>query len=284
MYIKETFKDIGRKMIGQGEEVRFKNEVAEYAASHGVPLEQATKTILFDRFRNVGSELGTNGIIDARSKDFKQFKAALREICGRETLRRFSKDGNDPTIFRSLLVSPSNPREINHVRSYFSKNFKGKTPAFGVIRDSSDNMKLIGALLRRFSGDPRLGGPDSFRDILTAHPELGADLGKLFDAKGATERHERMFDKDLKFEKTMGGFKKTAQESLTEMLWKAPGDYMTQIVKRGLDMSKGGLGGVLGVFMKETGRFMGREAWAGTKLLVKSAHTVGSLIKNKTFR
>lgn len=115
MDFKEKFKDIGRHIIGQGEEVRFKNEVAEYATSHGVPFEQATKTILSDRFRNVGSELGTNGIIDAKSKDFKQFRAALNEIFGGEKLKEFSKDGADPTIFRTLLVPPSNPREINRV-------------------------------------------------------------------------------------------------------------------------------------------------------------------------
>lgn len=284
MAFKETFKDIGRRVIGQGEEVRFKNEVAEYAASHGISPEQATKTILSDRFRHVGSEIGTNGIIDSKSKDFKQFKAALNEICGRETLRRFSKDGNDSAIFRSLVLPPSTAAEIARVRRYFSHTFKGKTPAHGVMRDSSDNMKLIDALLRRLSSDPRLGGPDSLQHILTAHPELGADIGKLLDAKSATERHERMFGKDLKFEKTVGEFKKTAQESLTEMLWKAPGDYMTQIVKRGLDMSKGGLGGVLSVYLRETARFMGREAWAGTKLLAKSAHAVGSLVKNKVLR
>jgi hypothetical protein len=145
-------------------------------------------------------------------------------------------------------------------------------------------MKLVDALLRRFSIDPRLGGPDSLQDILTAYPELGADIGKLMDAKKATERHERMFGKDLMFEKMMGEFKKTAQESLTEMLWKAPSDYATKIIKGGLDMSKGGLGGVLSVYMKETARFMGREAWAGTKLLTKSTHAVGSLVKNKAFR
>lgn len=145
-------------------------------------------------------------------------------------------------------------------------------------------MKLVDALLRRFSTDPRLGSVDSLQDILVANPELGADLGKLLSAKSATERDERVFGKDLKFEKTMGEFKKTAQESLTEMVWKAPGDYMKQIVKRGLDMSKGGLGGVLSAYVKETARFMGREAWAGTKLLAKSAHAAGSVVKNKVFR
>ena len=273
---------MGRHLIGQGDEVRFKNEVAEYQRLHGVPHEQATKTLLLHCLGNVRSEIGTHGVVGGQSKDFRGFHAALNEIFSREKMRQFSRDAGDPALFRHLAVSPSNPTEVRQVERYFSKVFKGKKPEFSVIRDSSDNMKVMDALLQRFSHDPRFGGIDSLQNILAAHPELGADIGRLLQAKGALERHERMFGKDLRFEKAMDAFKKTAQTSLTEMLWKAPTDYMMTIMKKGFHTK--GLGDLTGMFLQETTRLAKRELWAGSKFLAQSAHAAGSFVKNKVIR
>ena len=126
MTLGEKFKDIGRHIIGQGEQVRFKNEVENYKTLHSVSYEKATKDVLSSCFRNIRAELGTNGIIDAKSKDFEQFKAALREVFGREILQKFSKDGGDPTVFRSLVIPPSNTAEINRVKDISRRNLKEK--------------------------------------------------------------------------------------------------------------------------------------------------------------
>lgn len=180
------------------------------------------------------------------------------------------------------MVAPSTAAETNRVRNHFYRNFKGRMPAFGVMRDSADNMKTIDALLQRFESDPRLGGTGSLESILAANPELGADIGKALEAKVAVERHERHFDKDLKFEKAMENWKTTADKSLTEMLWKAPANYLTNVVKKGFHAK--GLGDFVGGFFGETAKFTGREAWAGSKFLAQSAYTAGSFVKNKVFR
>lgn len=40
MSFEEKIKDVGRHIIGEGEEVRFKNEVAKFEKLHGVSHEQ----------------------------------------------------------------------------------------------------------------------------------------------------------------------------------------------------------------------------------------------------
>jgi hypothetical protein len=282
MGIKEKFVDIGKRIIGKGEEVRFKDEVAKYEKLHGVSHEQAVKDIFLDRARNIQLEIGVNGIIDSESKFFKEFIAALNEVFGAEKVAQFRKDSINPKIFRNLSISPLTVVEVNFVKDYFLKKFKDRTPNLVIIKDCSYNMKLINAILQRFLNDPRLVRSNSIESIIVASPELRADLGKILEAKYAVERHERLFDKDLKFEKAIEKFKRTAENSLTEILWKAPIDYLTTIVKKGFNSKE--LGDFVGTFLKETAKFIGRETWAGTKFLSRSVYTVGSLIKNKVFR
>jgi hypothetical protein len=281
MSIKETFKDIGRHIIGEGEEVKFKNEVASYEKRHGVSHEQAIKDLLFDRSESVQLELNSNGIVGAQSKSFKEFGGALREIFGQEKLKDFCEDAVNPGIFRNPLVSSSTRLEVGRVQGYFSAKFKNQTPALSVVKDCADNMKLMNALLKRFSNDPRLRGTSSLEDVINSYPELGADLGKIFETRSMVENHERSFKKDLNFEKAVAEFKETAGDSFNEMFWKAPFDCLTNIVKKGFKSK--GLGGFVGAVFSEAGRFAGREMWAGTKLLAGLTYTAGSLVKNKVF-
>ncbi len=282
MGFKDTIEDLGRKMIGQGDEVRFKNDVLEYERTHRLGHDEAERNVLFDRMRNVELELSSNGIISSDSKDFDLLQAALNEVFGSKNQEQYSKDAADPAIFRSIAVPPSTLPEVNRVRGYYASNFGGKTPPFAVTKDSADNMKMIQALMTRFETDPRIAGAGSIESTLALHSDLGADLGKIFEAKKAVERHERLFGKDLAFEQTMANFKKTAQNSLTEMVWKAPVDYITTMAKKGLFMKSAS--GLLGSLMKETARFSGREAVAGTKLFGSSLKALGSLVKNKMIR
>ncbi len=282
MSFKEKLTDVGRHIIGEGNEVRFKNEVNEYAALHGMPREEAEKAILSGRLGGVQRELGVNGVIDGKSKDYEQFRAALNEMFGRDGLDRLIQDSADPTIFQNIIVPPATTPEVSRQRGYYSRTYKGKVPAFGTLRDAADSTKLIDATLRRFMADPRLRGAGSLDAILAANPELGADLGKALAAKRLIEGHERGFGKDLNWETATDNWKKSAQEGVTEMLWKAPSDCLTKILK-GAFSSKD-LGSFVGTFFKESARCAGREMWAGTKLLASTTAAAGSFVKNKLIR
>lgn len=282
MGIKEKIKDIGRQMIGEGDEVRFKNETEEYAATHGISHEEAEKTLFSGRLGGLQHELAINGVVDGKSKDYQQLRAALNEMFGRDKLDKFIQDSSDPRIFRAFAATPATTVEVNRQRMYYHRNFAGKTPAFGVLRDSADNTKLFDGVLRRFAADPRLRRGGSLDAILAANPDLAADLGKALSAKRLIEGHERGFGKDMNWEKASEQWKKTAQEAVTEMLWKAPKDSLTKIIKS--SFSSKDLGGFVEAFFKESARCAGRQMWAGSKLLAQSTHAAGSFLKNKVIR
>ena len=282
MNFKEKAIDIGRHIIGEGDEVRFKNEVNEYATTHSMSREDAEKTIFSGRLGGLQHELAINGMIDGKSKDYEQLRAAMNEMFGRDGLDKFMKDSADPKIFRAFAAGPATPMEVNRQRMYYQRNFAGKNPAFGVLRDSAESTKLLDGVLRRFASDPRLRAGGSLETILAANPDLAADLGKTLSAKRMIEGHERGFGKDLNWEKASDKWKDSAQKSLTEMLWKAPSDSMMKIIKSGFQSKN--LGQFVGSFFKETMHLAGREAWAGSKLLAQTTHAAGSFVKNKIMR
>lgn len=281
MDIKEKLHDVVRHIVGQGEEVRFKNEVAEHAKTTGVTQERATKELLVRRMQNVHIEISANSHIDSESKDYKALMGALNETFGTVQLQQFREDSANTALFRNIAVPPPTPAEIKQILKKFAQKNK-KLPAMGVVNDCSDNTKLIDQVMSRFSTDRRLMGADSIQDIVMANPELGADLGKIFEAKKAIERHEKLFKKDLRFEQSIQDFKDTAQCSITEMLWKAPTDFIAAIIKKGFNPKN--VIGSFGTIVKETARFAGREAWAGTKILGRTAQVAGSFLRNKVSR
>ncbi len=278
----EKIKDLGRQLVGQGGEVQFKNDVLNYEKARGVSHEQAIKDVFLNRFRSIQTELTANGVIDSRSKDFFLFQTALNEVFGVESISQFTKDANDPTIFRALPMPIASPKEVKRAGDYFAKKFDGQRPVFSVLNDFSEQTKMMDLLLSRFSGDPRLSGANPLENIIVANPELGADIGKILEIKKALDRHERMFDKDKKFEKTMKEFRATAECSLTEMAWKAPTSYVSNVISKQIQAKN--LGDFFGIFFSETGKFAGREAWAGTKFVAKAGATVGSYLKNKMMK
>jgi hypothetical protein len=271
---KETIKDFGRKIIGQGPEVDFKNEVAKYAADFGVSPEEAQKVIFMERMSGVQNEIRLNGNIDGESMDYRNFQAALNELFDSETIEKFKVDAVDPRVSRILPLRPISPRDLSRMTAYYQKKFDGRSPDYRVVKDTVENTQMIDELLRRFISDPALSSRASLERILAVRPELGADLGKILMSRESTEKHSRMFGRELKFENSMNRFKQDATESLTTMSWKAPADWTK-------DMLKGGSNPNFNNFAKmveSTFRFTGRELWAGSKLLVSTARTAGSYL------
>jgi hypothetical protein len=282
MDFKEKAKDVGKHIIGRGAEVRFKNEALEYERVNGVSKNEARKAVFLDRMSNVQNEILTGGVLDAKSKGFKEFKGAAREIFGEEKLREFSTDPRYTSRRRGFsppLASPTGT-EVKDAGDHYARKFNGQAPPRAVLWDTADSTKNINELMNRAAVDYSAFSGVSLESALSMGPEMGADIGEILERGEAVERHERKFDKNLKFDKAMEGFKETAKESLVEMFWKAPTDFLNNMwKKRTVDPFK-----LFSAFLTEGARLVGRETVSGAKVLSGSLYTFGSLIKNKGMR
>lgn len=271
---KETLKNLGRKMTGEAAEVKFNKTVDKYEKTHGVSHEAAEKAIFLDRFNAVQHELTYTRAIDKDT--YRDFVAGLNEIFGKNGVADLKRDGADPAIYRALLLPPASLAEFNQTASYFKTKFENKVPNAAVVKDCAENKKIIDALHTRFMGDPALAGAGDLEALIAAHPELGADLGKILSAKELSDLHERRFEGDLRFDGSMEKLKATAKESFATMFWKAPSEYLKAVGKSPkFDLT---------YFAKttmETAKFLHKEGKAGTKLLVDVAKTAKAYIDTK---
>lgn len=271
---KETIKDIKRHLTGEGPEVKFKNAVGQYESASGVSHEEAEKALLLERLNAVQHELTYTGSLS--EEVYRSFIAGMNEVFGKDGVMDMKRDSADPAIYRALHIPPVSPAEFNRVANYFKGKFENKTPNAAVVRDCAESKKIIEALHARFSGDPALGAAGDLEALVTAHPELGADLGKIMLAKELSDMHERRFGTGVHFNKSIETLKKTAKESLATMTWKAPSDYMKAIAKTPqLNFT---------YFAKtcmETAKLLHEEGKAGSKLLLEMGKTAKSYIDKR---
>lgn len=271
---KEKMIDFGRKVIGQGPEVDFKNDVEKYTKDHGVSLEEAQKTLFIERMNGFQNEIQYTGSTNSESTDFRNLEAAFNELFHPNKLEQLKVDAEDPKVFKSLPLKPISPRDYGKMSDYYKKIFEGRSPELGVVKDSTEKTQLINELIKRFCGDRALKSGASLDQILLLRPELGADLGKILLAKQGLDRHQRMFGKELNFEKELNNFKETAKESLTTLLWEAPTNWLKTMVKGSLNPNFGNFAKMV----ESTAKFGGKELWAGSKLLYRSARAAGSYL------
>lgn len=271
---KEKIKDIKRHLTGEGPEVKFKNAVAQYESANGVSREAAEKAVFLDRFNAVQHELTYTGSLN--EEVYRSFVAGMNEVFGKDGVMDMKRDAVDPTIYRALHIPPVSAAEFNRAADYFKGKFENKTPNAAVVRDCAENKKIIEALHARVAGDPALAAAADLEALIAAHPELGADLGKIMSAKELSDMHERRFGTSVHFNKSIETLKKTARESLATMAWKAPSDYMKAIAKTPqLNFD---------YFAKtcmETAKLLHEEGKAGSKLLLEMGKTAKSYIDKR---
>ncbi len=217
-FLKET----GEKIVGRGPEVKFRNTVDDYARDHGTTREVAEKKIFNDYISSVGRETRT-GALDSDSKKWRDFQAAINETLSKSATDRATTDAKNPAVFRNLTFSVSAAQEKQQEK-YYQKKFNGDAPDRAIIEDSAENIEMMNRLLRRLNLDitSNMSNTDDLEALLRSHPEMGADIGKLFQSKQNLEKHERMFGRELQFEKSLEQLKKTSAESLQVMLLDAP--------------------------------------------------------------
>src|SRR3989338_4782909 len=268
----ETIKDLGRKVIGQGPEVEFKNDVKQCEADHGVSFEEAKKVIFRDRMDNFTREMRMTGGIDKKSDGLRNLKAAMSESLDSDTMKFLLEKGADKSALRPLPPLAISPAEHGRAASYFSKKFAGKNPGFGMIDEYARQTKIISELATRFNRDPLLSSPAALETVLTANPDLSADMGRILLSKELLTKIEKSFDKKMKWEQRKDELKNTTKESLKKILWSNPSEYIKTI---GRSASKPSFGN----FMKAawaTGKFLGKEAWEIAGVAVCGVETIGS--------
>lgn len=277
MTFKETMLDVGKTLVGRGAEVRFKKDVEAYADTHGVSREDAAKVVFRDRMFDVDDEARISGVIDRKSKTYREFDGALHEFFSGEGVRKLKKDAENPAVMRPLPLAPVTAAERDAQLNYYRARFGGRIPraSLAVSRDAAMDTKRIRALLARVSGDPRIGSPGSLESIVAANPELGADFGAVVRSKEGLERHERKFGAELDHEKAAEKFKTEAKEAVTEIFWSAPKDWLQAVVRGVYRHDFDGITKAIG----ETVRFLGREVWASAKFLHYGAKAAGTYMR-----
>jgi len=75
------------------------------------------------------------------------------------------------------------------------------------------------------------GSTTSIETILSANPELGADIGAMMIAIEEQQRHDRMFERELKFGESVQGLKENAREQLSTMFFGAPVQFLKDMSK-----------------------------------------------------
>jgi hypothetical protein len=120
-------------------------------------------------------------------------------------------------------------------------------------------------------------GAVDIETIISAHPELAADIGKVLEAHDAFRSQERRFGRELKFEASRDRLVRSTKESATEMLWRAPADWFRESFRgTGLNPFK-----MAPKMFVATAKLMAREVWQGGKFLATAADTIGQYINTK---
>jgi len=203
MGFKEKMKDVGRMIIGKGPEVKFKNDVEKYAIDHGCSPDEAKKALFENAMSQVRLELFHNGVINSESEGYRRFEAGINEIFDQTEINKFRLDSN--TALYAPMASPTSgeiKNSFNKSKSYYSNKYEDKTPNVVILDDAGKNNILVNKLIGRFSGDPRLLGPDDLNTILATYPEMGADLGMILRSRDQIKNHENKFFVDGKLKES----------------------------------------------------------------------------------
>lgn len=261
----ELAKETGERMIGRGAEVRFRNEVKKIVKDRGVSETQAEKVVLMRRIDAFDQVVLRGEIFGKKSDAYLEFQGAFREAAGRDAPERLRAAAADPAVARALTIIPPDRDEVAESLHIWENAFNGRKPREAVVQDTAEQIKLMQVVFDEVRKSPAFFGPDSIKDTLVAHPELGADIGKVMIAKDTLEMHERMFTRSLAFERSREAFIKTTKDALATMFWRAPVDWFVAL---GKVFVKPSFGQVFKVAY-ETMRTAVREVWSGSRILAR---------------
>lgn len=282
MPFKEKIKDLGREIIGQGPEVKFKNEVLQHEKNMGLTHEEAEKEIFNNYLGTVRAEVNHKGMIDYNSKNWRNFEAGLNEAFGRNKTMDFIEDANNPALFRRAHVTPITSRESAQVEDYYKDKFDGEKPPKPIIDDCVQRSKEFRSLSRRFESRTNTN-PDSLKDLVTNYPELSADLGMMLLVKHGLERHEKVFSKQERSRKYNEDLKKEFKDAFSRSQLEIAGDFFGDLKRIKLKslFSLPGSFEECAKFVFSATKALGKEGIIGTKLAYKLTKSCYALLSEK---
>jgi hypothetical protein len=271
--IKKVAKESGEKLIGRGAEVKFRKEVQEHMSRFGTSKEDAEKEILDDQFGFIDSDITADGTIDGDKKEWRALEAGVNETLSKTAKEKCLEDSGNTSIFRSFRT----PRrgDKRKLTKFLSKKHKDAYPdrdlslrkndalITGMANQAAYMQQLMDRLRRELT--PHMGTGASLESILTANPQIGADLGQLQKMKGVMDKSDSILLRKMGFDRSMENLKDDFHKAVTEDLLKG--------TKRFLGLTIGGVGKMF------RGDFSGFAKYMteGTGILMKGFGRVGSL-------
>jgi hypothetical protein len=224
-FLKET----GEKVIGRGPEVKFRNDVEEFVARHGVSVEEAEKRVFGNYLGGVETEIRMRGCIDSHSKEWRSFEASLNELLSSDERAKLERDANNPRVFRALRAAPVTGTDYARMERYFKGKFAKQSPGYELVRRSAEDTKILDGLGRRVDRDltPFAASPDKLSVILAARPEISADMGRMIQAKREMEKIERGFGAEVRFKEEW----EKDKEKMRELVWTRLGKGVKEFFK-----------------------------------------------------
>jgi hypothetical protein len=274
--IKEKLKDIGRTIIGQGQEVRFKNDVEKYAKDNGVTINEAKKTLFDEAITNTKNEITYKGCIDSDSQEYRRFQAALNETFSFAELSKFRADAST-SVFTPMTIPPVTGAEYKKAENYYKGKFKNKSPSMPETRKTAENTKGVNQLFQRFSIDPDFLTASDLNSLMAMRPDIGADIGKIMDLKDQMEKIEKKFGQGVDFEKSIEMLKIDSKELLGKKIWKDTYSWLKIMTNSGLNPNFKSFSKAMGA----TGKLMLHGIWDGSKIMTDIIQVVALYIRKK---
>lgn len=269
--LKKSLKETGMSIIGQEGQVLFRRRVEDLIQRFRLSKEQAEKKELAHALQGLYSE-AAKGMISLDSGEYKNFISGLAEIIGKEGLAACREAGYRG-IIRPVMATV-NSFDIDKIHVYYKKK-TAQQPIHTIALDTAVEVKRLKELSHR-SGRELLGyvpSKQSLETILSLHPELKMDIGRIIICKEVIERHEKQHTNRLAYEASVKDLKKTASETVAEALMRAPSDFLKKINTLPAD-GKGFDGKKIVKGMGYAGELVGRELKAGGKLSVDLLKTL----------
>lgn len=275
----EKMKDLGRRMLGQGREVKFKDDVAEYAANHGVASGDAQKAVFLERMRDVDRSLGTRSLLESFPELFQDLEAALNETVASEGVERCLADAETPAL-RPLGPIVAAPRDLQTMAAFFQQRHEKRKPGYAVLKDSAESMLTMRAAMLRLQSDPRYAAAPDVESLLNdpANPDLRADMGLVLLSRKEISRHERGFANQVRFEKSKEELKENAREIPAKLLL----DPVVESLKgvQAIVKGRGSFDSVAGA-LKKVAVSLSKGAWHGAKTLKSLIKTASALMSRR---
>lgn len=216
---KEFAKDVGEKgsaALGNPE-AKFNQRVKE-KMKHERKTERAAQGECLKDLANALRMESGYGIVEKKSKGFKEFQGALKTLLSREKIKQCKKDSESGFFTPPTGVSV-NADNITNQRQYFEHKFKNYggsyVPNDKILRRHAQQSKTIDALLERLTSS----GSINIADLKAGKNAESADIGKILELKKNMDYSESTHEFRIGGTKIMRTMWESAKTDITKHIF-----------------------------------------------------------------